>query len=57
MKQLTKLQHLKENLNFKCKFNIDKYTEIEKEFTQMFDFQHSHLTQEQIVRVVTIIVK
>ena len=31
--------------NFKCKFNINKYTELEKEFIQMFDFQHSHLTQ------------
>ena len=26
--------------NFKCKFNINKYTETEKEFIQMFDFQH-----------------
>ena len=27
--------------NFKCKFNINKYTELEKEFIQMFNFQHS----------------
>ena len=33
--------------NFKCKFNIDKYNETEKEFIQMFDFQLSHLAQEQ----------
>ena len=26
---------------FKCKFNINKYTETEKVFIQMFDFQHS----------------
>ena len=33
--------------NFKCKFDINKYTTSEKEFIQMFDFQHSHLTQEE----------
>ena len=33
--------------NFKCKFNINKYTETEKKFIQMFDFQHSYLTQEE----------
>ena len=33
--------------NFKCKFNINKHTESEKEFIQMFDFQHSHLTQNE----------
>ena len=32
--------------NFKCKFNINKYTNTENEFIQMFDFQHSRLTQE-----------
>ena len=32
--------------NFKCQFNINKYTETWKEFIQMFDFQHSHLTQK-----------
>ena len=41
--------------NFKCKFNINKYTESEKEFIQMFDFQHSHLTQSEFEKVVTII--
>ena len=41
--------------NFKCKFNINKYTESEKEFIQMFDFQHSHLTQNEFEKVVTII--
>ena len=40
--------------NFKCKFNIDKYTETEKEFIQMFDFQHSYLTQEEFEKVVSI---
>ena len=34
--------------NFKCKFDINKYTESEKEFIQMFDFQQSHLTQEEL---------
>ena len=42
--------------NFKCKFNINKYTESEKEIIQMFDFQHSHLTQNEFEKVVTIIV-
>ena len=41
--------------NFKCKFNINKYSEQEKEFIQMFDFQHSYLTQEEFEKVVTII--
>ena len=41
--------------NFKCKFNINKYTESEKEFIQMFNFQHSHLTQNEFEKVVTII--
>ena len=41
--------------NFKCKFNITKYSEQEKGFIQMFDFQHSHLTQEEFEKVVTII--
>ena len=41
--------------NFKCKFNINKYTESEKELIQMFDFQHSHLTQIEFEKVVTII--
>ena len=43
--------------NFKCKFNINKYSEQEKEFIQMFDFQHSHLTQEEFEKVVTIILQ
>ena len=33
--------------NFKCKFDINKYTASEQEFFQMFDSQHSHLTQEE----------
>ena len=43
--------------NFKCKFIINKYSEQEKEFIQMFDFQHSHLTQEEFEKVVTIILE
>ena len=43
--------------NFKCKFNINKYTETEKEFIQMFDFQHSYLTQEEFEKVVSIILE
>ena len=43
--------------NFKCKFNINKYTESEKEFNQLFDFQHSYLTQEEFEKVVTIILE
>ena len=41
--------------NFKRKFNINKNTESEKEFIQMIDFQHSHLTQSEIKKMVTII--
>ena len=41
--------------NFKCIFSIIKYKETEKEFNQMFDFQHSHLTQEEFEELVTII--
>ena len=41
--------------NFKCKFNINKYSEQEKEFITMFDFQHSHLTQEDFEKIVKII--
>ena len=41
--------------NFKCKFKINKYTEPEKELFQMFDFQHSLLTQNEVEKVVTII--
>ena len=41
--------------NFKCKFNISKYTETDKEFIQIFDFQHSYLTQEEFEKVITII--
>ena len=41
--------------NFKCKFNINKYTEHEKEFIQMFYFQHSHLTQEEFEKVTIIL--
>ena len=43
--------------NFKCKCKLEKYTETEKEFKKMFDFQHSHLTQEQFEKVKTIILK
>ena len=43
--------------NFKCKFDINKYTESEKEFNQMFDFQHSNLTQEEFEKIVTIILE
>ena len=43
--------------NFEGKFNINKYSEQEKEFIQMFDFQHSHLTQEEFEKVVTIILQ
>ena len=43
--------------NFKCKFNINKYTESEKEFIQMFDSQHSHLTQEEFEKVLPIKLK
>ena len=41
--------------NFKCKFIISKYTETDKEFIQMFVFQHSSLTQEEFEKVITII--
>ena len=41
--------------NFKCKFDISKYAEQEKEFIQMFDIQHSHLTQDRFEKVVSII--
>ena len=41
--------------NFKCKFDISKYTTSEKEFIQMFDIQHSHITQEEFEKIVTII--
>ena len=41
--------------NFKCKFNISKYTESDKEFIHMFKFQHSYLTQEEFEKVITII--
>ena len=43
--------------NFKCKFNINKYTESEKEFIQMFNFQHSYLTQEEFAKIVTVILE
>ena len=43
--------------NFKCKFNINKYTDTEKEFIQMFDFQHSYITQEEFEKVVSIILE
>ena len=43
--------------NFKCKFDINKYTESEKELIQMFDFQHSHPTQEEFEKIVTIILE
>ena len=43
--------------NFNCKFNITKYKDKDKEFIQMFDFQHSHLTQEQFDKIVDIIMK
>ena len=43
--------------NFKCKFDVNKYTESEKEFIQMFDFQYSHLTQKEFVKIITIILE
>ena len=43
--------------NFKGKFDINKYTESEKEFIQMFDFQHSHLTQKEFEKIVTMILE
>ena len=43
--------------NFKCNFKINKYTESEKEFIQMFDFQHPRLTQEEFEKIVTIILE
>ena len=43
--------------NFKCKFDINKYRGSEKEFIRMFDFQHSHLTQEEFEKIVTIILE
>ena len=43
--------------NFKCKFNINKNSDPDREFIQMFDFQHSQLTQEQFDRIVEIILK
>ena len=43
--------------NFKCKFNITKHNDKDKEFIQMFDFQHSHLTQKQFDNMVDIILK
>ena len=43
--------------NFKYKFNITKYSDKDKEYIQMFDFQHSHLTQEQFDKVAEIILK
>ena len=43
--------------NFKCKFDINKYTKSEKKFIQMFDFQHSNLTQEEFKKIVTIILE
>ena len=41
----------------KCKFYINKYTESEKEFNQMFDFYLSHLTQKEFEKIVTIILE
>ena len=43
--------------NFKCEFNITKYNDKDKEFIQMVDFQHSHLTHEQFDKIVDIILK
>ena len=43
--------------NFKCQFNITKFNDKDKEFIQMFDFQHSHLTQEQFDKIVDRILK
>ena len=43
--------------NFKCNFNMNKYTETEMEFIQMFDFQHSHLTQDEFDKIATIILE
>ena len=30
---------------FICKYNITRYNQQKQEFSQLFDFQHSHLTQ------------
>ena len=43
--------------NFKSKFNITKYNDKDKEFIQMFNFEHSYLTQEQFHKIVDIIMK
>ena len=43
--------------NFKSNFDINNYTTSEKEFIQMFNFQHSHLTQEEFEKIVTIILE
>ena len=43
--------------NFKCKFNITKYSDKDKVFIQMFNFEHSYLTQEQFDKIVDIILK
>ena len=43
--------------NFNCKFDINKYTTSKKDFIQMFDFQHLHLTQEEFEKIVTIILE
>ena len=43
--------------NFKCKIDIYKYTTSEKEFIQIFYFQHSHLIQEEFEKIVTIILE
>ena len=43
--------------NFKCKFNITKYNDKDQEFIQMFDFQHSQLTQKQFDKVLETILK
>ena len=37
--------------NFKCNFNITKYSDRDKEFIQMLDFQFFHLTQEGVTPV------
>ena len=52
---LEQIATLERKTNFKCKLNIAKYNQKEQEFIQMFDFQHSHLTQTQFEKVVEII--
>ena len=56
-KTIEQVETFERKPNFKCKFNINKYSEQEKEFIQMFHFQHSHLTQEEFEKEVTTILQ